>query len=167
MLAALQAAARERILILDGAMGTQIQGLGFDEDALPRRPFRRLRLPPEGQQRPPDPHPAGGDRGHPLSLRPRRRRHHRDQHLLLHRHRPGRLRHGRRWSMSSIAQGAALARRAALRAEQEDGKRRFVAGALGPTNRTASMSPDVNNPGLSRHHLRRSRGSPMASSCAG
>ena len=43
--------------------------------------------------------------------------------------------------------GARLVRRAALRAEQEDGKRRFVAGALGPTNRTASMSPDVNNPG--------------------
>ena len=37
-------------------------------------------------------------------------------------------------------------RRAAIRAEREDGKRRFVAGALGPTNRTASMSPDVNNP---------------------
>ncbi len=31
VLAALQAAAQERILILDGAMGTQIQGLGFDE----------------------------------------------------------------------------------------------------------------------------------------
>jgi 5-methyltetrahydrofolate--homocysteine methyltransferase len=30
--AALEAAARERILILDGAMGTQIQGLGFDEE---------------------------------------------------------------------------------------------------------------------------------------
>ena len=29
-----------------------------------------------------------------------------------------------------------------------DGKRRFVAGALGPTNRTASISPDVNNPGF-------------------
>ena len=29
---ALTAAARERILILDGAMGTQIQGLGFGED---------------------------------------------------------------------------------------------------------------------------------------
>ena len=27
------------------------------------------------------------------------------------------------------------------------GKPRFVAGAVGPTNRTASMSPDVNNPG--------------------
>ena len=25
---------------------------------------------------------------------------------------------------------------------------RFVAGALGPTNKTASLSPDVNNPGF-------------------
>ncbi len=32
ILAALRAAARERILVLDGAMGTQIQGLGFGED---------------------------------------------------------------------------------------------------------------------------------------
>ena len=44
--------------------------------------------------------------------------------------------------------GARLARRAAIKAEQIDGRRRFVAGALGPTNRTASMSPDVNNPGF-------------------
>ena len=27
-------------------------------------------------------------------------------------------------------------------------KPRFVAGAIGPTNRTASLSPDVNNPGF-------------------
>ena len=38
---ALRQAARERILILDGAMGTQIQGLGFDEDDF--RGARRLR----------------------------------------------------------------------------------------------------------------------------
>ena len=44
--------------------------------------------------------------------------------------------------------GARLARRAAIKAEKADGKRRFVAGALGPTNRTASLSPDVNNPGF-------------------
>ena len=31
--------------------------------------------------------------------------------------------------------------------QAEDGKPRFVAGALGPTNRTASISPDVSNPG--------------------
>ena len=94
VLGALRNAARERILILDGAMGTQIQGLGFDEDHFRGERVRRLRLPPAGQQRPPDPDPAAGDRGDPLRLRHGRRRHHRDQHLLLDLDRPGRLRHG-------------------------------------------------------------------------
>ena len=31
--------------------------------------------------------------------------------------------------------------------EKEPHKPRFVAGSIGPTNRTASMSPDVNDPG--------------------
>ncbi len=30
----------------------------------------------------------------------------------------------------------------------EPDKPRFVAGVLGPTNRTASLSPDVNDPGM-------------------
>ena len=41
---------------------------------------------------------------------------------------------------------AKLAREACDEYEQNDGKPRFVAGVLGPTNRTASISPDVNNP---------------------
>jgi len=41
---------------------------------------------------------------------------------------------------------AQLARRAADQAAAKLGRRCFVAGALGPTNRTASMSPDVNRP---------------------
>src|SRR3546814_1747308 len=41
---------------------------------------------------------------------------------------------------------AKLAREAADAASTPD-KPRFVAGALGPTNRTASISPDVNDPG--------------------
>tara|TARA_R110002012_G_scaffold69372_5_gene179606 strand:- start:68194 stop:69207 length:1014 start_codon:yes stop_codon:yes gene_type:complete len=32
--------------------------------------------------------------------------------------------------------------------EKEPNKPRFVAGAIGPTNKTASMSPDVNDPGF-------------------
>jgi 5-methyltetrahydrofolate--homocysteine methyltransferase len=31
---------------------------------------------------------------------------------------------------------------------QNPDKPRFVAGAIGPTNKTASMSPDVNDPGF-------------------
>ena len=45
-------------------------------------------------------------------------------------------------------EGAKLVREAAAIAAKEDGKPRFVAGAMGPTNRTASISPDVNNPGF-------------------
>ncbi|HSI03462.1 MAG TPA: homocysteine S-methyltransferase family protein, partial [Myxococcota bacterium] len=41
---------------------------------------------------------------------------------------------------------ARVAREAADEVTRETGQRRFVAGAIGPTNRTASMSPDVNNP---------------------
>src|SRR5450756_1183118 len=45
-------------------------------------------------------------------------------------------------------EGARLARAAAVRVTAEDGKPRFVAGAIGPTNRTASISPDVSSPGF-------------------
>ena len=44
---------------------------------------------------------------------------------------------------------AQIAREAADEAMREDPTRpRFVAGAIGPTNRTASLSPDVNDPAL-------------------
>jgi 5-methyltetrahydrofolate--homocysteine methyltransferase len=42
---------------------------------------------------------------------------------------------------------AQIARRAADDVAARTGRPRFVAGALGPTNRTASMSPEVNDPG--------------------
>jgi 5-methyltetrahydrofolate--homocysteine methyltransferase len=42
---------------------------------------------------------------------------------------------------------ARIAREAADAAERADGRPRFVAGALGPTNKTLSLSPDVNDPG--------------------
>ena len=45
-------------------------------------------------------------------------------------------------------EAARIARRAAAEfSAKEPDKPRFVAGAIGPTNRTASISPDVNNPG--------------------
>ena len=44
-------------------------------------------------------------------------------------------------------EGAALARTVADEFEKKTSKPRFVAGVLGPTNRTCSISPDVNNPG--------------------
>jgi len=44
-------------------------------------------------------------------------------------------------------EGARLARRICDDAEAKDGRPRWVAGVLGPLNRTASLSPDVNDPG--------------------
>ena len=44
-------------------------------------------------------------------------------------------------------ESAKLARDCADRAEAADGIRRFVAGSIGPTNKTLSLSPDVNDPG--------------------
>ena len=44
-------------------------------------------------------------------------------------------------------EGARLARRICDEAEAKDGRPRWVAGVLGPLNRTASLSPDVNDPG--------------------
>jgi 5-methyltetrahydrofolate--homocysteine methyltransferase len=43
---------------------------------------------------------------------------------------------------------AQVARRAADDVAARTGRPRFVAGALGPTNRTASLSPNVNDPGF-------------------
>lgn len=44
-------------------------------------------------------------------------------------------------------ENARLSRAAADSFAARDGKRRFVAGAVGPTNKTLSLSPDVNDPG--------------------
>ncbi|WP_026873413.1 methionine synthase [Inquilinus limosus] len=146
VLAALTAAARERVLILDGAMGTQIQGLGFGEEHFRGQHFAGC-----------DCHLQGNN----------------DLLILTQPDAIEAIHFGyavagadiletNTFSSTSIAQadygmekvvydlnreGARLARRAAAKARSLDGRRRFVAGALGPTNRTASISPDVNNPG--------------------
>jgi len=45
------------------------------------------------------------------------------------------------------AAAARIARKAADAISKETGVKRFVAGSIGPTNKTASLSPDVQNPG--------------------
>ncbi|MCV3210047.1 methionine synthase [Mesorhizobium sp. YC-39] len=146
VLAALTAAARERILILDGAMGTQIQGLGFDESHFRGDQFADCACHQQGNN------------DLLILTQPRAIEEIHYQYAIA----GADILETNTFSSTAIAQadygmedavyalnrdGARLVRRAALRAEQEDGRRRFVAGALGPTNRTASMSPDVNNPG--------------------
>jgi 5-methyltetrahydrofolate--homocysteine methyltransferase len=51
------------------------------------------------------------------------------------------------WVAEIDFEAARLARQACDEAEAADGQARFVLGSLGPTNRTASLSPDVNDPG--------------------
>ena len=146
ILAALTRVSAERILILDGAMGTQIQGLGFHE-----HDFRGARF--DGC----DCHLQGNNDlltlSQPQAIE--------DIHFA-YAMAGADIIETNTFSSTSIAQadygmeelvyelnrdGAQLVRNACRRAEALDGKRRFVAGALGPTNRTASISPDVNNPG--------------------
>ncbi|TCT36409.1 methionine synthase [Martelella mediterranea] len=144
--AALEKAARERILVLDGATGTQIQGLGFDEDHFRGDRFVGCAC-----------HQQGNNDLLILSQPKAVEDIHFDYAIA-----GADILETNTFSATRIAQadyqmqdvvydlnrdGARLARRAAIRAEKEDGRRRFVAGAVGPTNRTASISPDVNNPG--------------------
>ncbi len=48
----------------------------------------------------------------------------------------------------NLAAAQARARGGGRRGRRAPDRPRFVAGALGPTNRTASLSPDVNDPGF-------------------
>ncbi|MEZ4365926.1 MAG: methionine synthase [Kofleriaceae bacterium] len=52
------------------------------------------------------------------------------------------------WVTELNVAGAQVARRAADRAAELDGRPRWVAGSMGPTTKTASLSPDVNDPGF-------------------
>src|SRR3954463_4820233 len=144
---ALHAAARERILVLDGAMGTMIQGLKLDEEG-----YRGARFDAWNRD----------VRGNNDLLNLTRPDAVQDIHLAYFRAGAD-IVSTNTFSSTAVAQadygmqelayelnfeGARLVRAAAITAENEDGRKRFVAGALGPTNRTASISPDVSNPGF-------------------
>ncbi|MGJ0392917.1 MAG: methionine synthase [Methylocystis sp.] len=147
ILKALEEAARDRILILDGAMGTMIQRHKFEE-----ADFRGERF-----------------KNHPKDLRGN------NDLLILTQPEAIKAIHvayleagadiieTNTFSATTIAQadyglesvvfelnreGARLARAAADEVAAKTGLRRFVAGSIGPTNRTASISPDVSNPGF-------------------
>ncbi|MBB4198308.1 methionine synthase [Rhodoblastus sphagnicola] len=144
---ALNDAAREKILVLDGAMGTMIQRHKFTEEDFRGSRFKDWAKDLRGNNdlltlTQPDAvraiHLAYFDAGADIV-------------------------ETNTFSCTTIAQadygmealarelnvfGARLAVEAAIEAEKKDGRKRFVAGALGPTNRTASISPDVSNPGF-------------------
>jgi 5-methyltetrahydrofolate--homocysteine methyltransferase len=143
----LRRVAAERILVLDGAMGTMIQALGLDEDG-----YRGARFDAWNRE-------VRGNNDLLILSQPAKIR---DIHLAYFRAGAD-IVSTNTFSSTRIAQadygmagiayelnveGARLARAAADLAQNEDGRPRFVAGAIGPTNRTASISPDVANPGF-------------------
>jgi 5-methyltetrahydrofolate--homocysteine methyltransferase len=143
----LLAEAAKRILVLDGAMGTMIQAYKLDEAG-----YRGARFDAWNRE----------VRGNNDLLNLSQPKAVRDIHLAYFRAGAD-IVSTNTFSSTAIAQadygmqdiayelnfeGARLVRAAALTAENDDGRKRFVAGALGPTNRTASISPDVSNPGF-------------------
>jgi methionine synthase I (cobalamin-dependent) len=139
--------ASERILVLDGAMGTMIQREKFSEED-----FRGDRFKDWARD-------LKGNNDLLILTQPDKIR---DIHLQYFRAGAD-IVETNTFSSTTIAQadygmeelayelnleGAKLAREAGDIAAKEDGRPRFVAGTIGPTNRTASISPDVNNPGF-------------------
>lgn len=142
---ALLDAMRERILILDGAMGTMIQGFRLEE-----KDFRNASLGHATK-------PLKGNNDILSITRP-------DIIASIHRsflEAGADIIETNTFSGTRIAQadyglgdqvrainlaGAKVAREVADGFTAETGRPVWVAGALGPTNRTASLSPDVNRP---------------------
>ncbi len=144
---ALTALMRERILLLDGAMGTMIQRHGFSEDEYRGERFADWPSDLRGNNdlltlTQPDAiagiHRAYLEAGADLV-----------ETNTFNAQRISLADYG----MEELAyelnlESAKLARAACDEATAADPSRpRYVAGALGPTNRTASISPDVNDPG--------------------
>lgn len=146
-IAALSRAASERILVLDGAMGTMIQRYKLDEAG-----YRGTRYKDWGQD-------LKGDNDLLVLTRPEIIREIHDAFLdagadmISTNTFNGTSISQSDYGLEGVAwelncQAARLAREAADAAsDKTPDKPRFVAGAIGPTNRTASVSPDVNNPG--------------------
>ncbi len=140
--------AQQRILLLDGAMGTMIQKYKFEESA-----FRGERFADHGSD-------LLGNNDILTLTQPQIISDIHDAFFAA----GSDIIETNTFSSTSIAQAdyalesvayelnveaARLARAVADRWEQQDPERpRFVAGAMGPTNRTASISPDVNDPGM-------------------
>jgi 5-methyltetrahydrofolate--homocysteine methyltransferase len=145
-LAALERLARERILILDGAMGTQIQDLKLDEAGYRGTRFAdwptlikgnndilNLTSPSAVKAIHTAYFEAGADivESNTFSATSIAQADYKMQDLAA----------------EIASEGARLAREAADEYEAKTGTPRAVAGAIGPTNKTLSISPKVSDPG--------------------
>lgn len=145
---ALKASAAERILIMDGAMGTMIQRHRLDEDG-----YRGTRFADHGSD-------LKGNNDLLVLSRPEIIGEIHDAYYAV----GADIAATNTFNANAISQSdydladlafemnVEAARLARLSADawtrKTPDRPRFVAGAIGPTNRTASISPDVNNPGF-------------------
>lgn len=146
MVEALREALSERIVQLDGGMGTQIQTLGLKEDDFRGERFKDHESELQGNN-------------DLLNLTQPDK----IEQLHLEYLRAGAdIIESNTFNSNNVSQadynleeitrelnveGARIARKAADKVAEETGRPRFVTGVLGPTNQTASISPDVNDPG--------------------
>ena len=137
----------ERILILDGAMGTMIQSYGLNEDDYRGERFADW------------PSDLKGNNDLLSITRPDTIREIHSQFLeagadiietnTFNSNAPSMADYGMESLVTELnASAARIARDSADAFEAQTGIPRYVAGVLGPTNRTASISPDVNDPGF-------------------
>ncbi|MCY3830943.1 MAG: homocysteine S-methyltransferase family protein, partial [Rhodospirillaceae bacterium] len=145
--AALEALAAERILVMDSAMGTMIQAAGPTEEDFRGDAFARHDRALQGNNDLLNLTRADIVRGiHDANLAA-------GADILkantFNANAISQADYGLAYHAAEIARaGTRIARDAADAAMAADPARRvFVAGVLGPTNRTASISPDVNDPG--------------------
>ena len=135
---------KDRIIILDGAMGTMIQQYGLEEDDFRGYRYRNA----EGMMK--------GNNDMLNLTRPDVIEDIHTKYLMagadiittntFSSQRVSQADYGLETSAREMAlEGARIARKAADRYSTEE-KPRFVAGSVGPTNKTCSMSPDVSNP---------------------
>ncbi|MGI8725264.1 MAG: homocysteine S-methyltransferase family protein [Methyloceanibacter sp.] len=147
-IAALKQAAKERILILDGAMGTMIQRYKLDEAGYRGERFKDHTHDLKGNndllvltqpQIIAEIHAAYFEAGADIA-----------ETNTFNAQSISQADYGLEHIAEELNVAAAnLARQAADEwTKKTPDKPRFVAGAIGPTNRTASISPDVNNPGF-------------------
>ena len=147
-IAALKREAKQRILILDGAMGTMIQVHKLDEAGYRGERFKDHSRDLKGNNdllvlsQPDiirDIHSAYFEAGADII-----------ETNTFNAQAISQADYGLEdYSYEMNVAAAKLAREAAeIWTEKTPDRPRFVAGAIGPTNRTASISPDVNNPGF-------------------
>lgn len=137
---------RKRIVLLDGAMGTLAQTLDLSEDDYRGKAFAGW------------PQPLKGNHDLLCLTQPHFVREIHDGYLKagadilttnsFTANAPSQADYGLEDRVADLNRASArIARESADEAQRRDGRPYFVAGSLGPTNRTASLSPRVEDPG--------------------